>query len=53
MEVYCDPASWWQISPARLDAPPRWRVQMACSSASRTSAVRMEVPARQPRICRE
>ena len=36
MDVYCDPASLWWISPVRSVTPSRARVQMACSSASST-----------------
>ena len=42
-----------QFSPARLPWPSRRRAHSACSRASRTSAVRIDEAARQPRIRRE
>ena len=51
-EVYWAPASLWAIRPRRSPRPSWARVNKACSRASRTSAVVIDVAARQPTIRR-
>jgi hypothetical protein len=50
--VYCEPLSVWCTTFFRSIDPSCWRVQMACSIASRTIAVAIVAATRQPRIRR-
>ena len=52
IEVYCDPRSVWWTTSLKSNTPSRWRVQMACSMASRTIEVAIVEATRQPRIRR-
>ena len=53
MQVYCDPASEWQISPPLTGCPPWSRCHSAMSRASSTSLARLWRAAAQPVNMRE
>ena len=52
-EVYCEPASLCDLRPVKSVTPSRARVNSACSSASRTRSVVIDLAAGQPTMRRE